>query len=145
MILAVTSWNGRVSPVLDVARQVELLEFSGDRVVSRRQSVLPGTGARQQAGALIALSPGVLICGAISRPLAALLAEAGIELHPFTAGDLDEVVGAWSAGKLPDEAFAMPGCCGRPGWCGGRRRRQSCCRGGRHALSREKLFEERTE
>jgi predicted Fe-Mo cluster-binding NifX family protein len=133
MTVAVTTWNDRVSPVFDVARQVELLEVEGTQIVARRSAPMPGMDAQRQAQALLTLQPQVLICGAISRPLAEWLAAAGIELFPFTTGEIDRVVDAWMAGSLPNSTHSMPGCRGRPGWCrgGGGRGRHGRCRAGR--------------
>ena len=136
--VAVTTWNGRVSPVLDVARQVELLDVEDGRVVGRRQAGLPGADPFQQAAALLALRARVLICGAVSRPLADQLIAGGIELAPFTAGETEAVIRAWLDGTLANPALRMPGCGGRrQGWCGGGRGRhgRGCRAGGpRRAL-----------
>ncbi len=118
MKVALAIWNGRISPVFDVARQLLLLEIVDGKVIDRREEVLPGTELQAQARRLTALAPQALICGAISRPLAALLAAAPIKVVPFTAGTVEDVLAAWLAGKLPQPALCMPGC--------GCRRRQRC-------------------
>ncbi|MDD5706386.1 MAG: NifB/NifX family molybdenum-iron cluster-binding protein [Kiritimatiellae bacterium] len=123
MRVALTTWNGRISPVFDVARQVELLEIDKGRVVGRRSAGLPGTDPLGQANALSALQPQVLICGAVSGSLAAMLTSAGMQLIAFTAGESGKVLDAWLAGALPNPAMTMPGCGGgRRGRCGGRGR-----------------------
>jgi predicted Fe-Mo cluster-binding NifX family protein len=134
MTVAITTWNGRVSPVLDVARQIELLEADGGQIAGRRLATLPGTSFQHQAESLLALHPEVLICGAVSRPLADLLTTGGVKLIPFTAGETDPVVQAWLTGTLPNPAMTMPGCCGRRmGWCGrGRGHGPGRGRGRRH-------------
>lgn len=110
------TWNGRISPVFDVARQVLMLDVEGGRVIARREEMLPGTDPQAQAGRLAALAPQTLICGAISRPMAGLLAATTIRVIPFIAGDVEEVLTAWLCGGLLDPALSMPGCC-----CGRRR------------------------
>jgi len=57
----------------------------------------------------------VLVCGAISRTLHELLTARGIAVLPFMAGDLQEIVACWVDGRLPGEAFVMPGCRRRRG------------------------------
>ena len=128
MKVALAIWNGRVSPVFDVAKQVLLLDVKEGRVVARHEEALPGTEPQTQADRLAALNAQTLICGAISKAMASLLAVMNIRIIPFTAGDVDVVLAAWLAGNLPDPALSMPGCCGR-------RRRN---RGGRRCL--EKAF-----
>ena len=121
MRVALATWNGRISPVFDVARQVLLLDIDEGREHARREETLPGTDAQVQADRLAALGPHVLICGAISQAMAAMLAAKGVEVIPFTAGPVEQVLAAWLAGGLPAPAWSMPGCCGRKWhWRGGR-------------------------
>ncbi len=120
MKLALANWNGRISPVFDVARQVVLLEIERGLVTARREEPLPGTDPQAQAQKLAELGAQTLICGAISQPMAAILAARGIKIVPFTAGAVDEVLTAWLSGNLPNPALSMPGCCGRT------RRRHGC-------------------
>lgn len=65
MKLALATWNGRISPVLDVARQLLMLDVEDGRVIARREETLPGTEQQAQADRLAALAPQTLICGAI--------------------------------------------------------------------------------
>jgi predicted Fe-Mo cluster-binding NifX family protein len=120
MKVALATWNGRISPVFDVARQVLMLDVENGRVIARHEETLPGTEPQAQAGRLAALAPQTLICGAISRPMAALLEAGKIRVIPFTAGDVERVLGAWLLGTLPNSELSMPGCCGRQRCHGGR-------------------------
>jgi predicted Fe-Mo cluster-binding NifX family protein len=120
MRLALATWNGRISPVFDVSRQVLMLDVQGGRELARHAEALPGTDPQSQASRLTALAPQTLICGAISQPMAALLAGSGVCVIPFTAGSVEEVLAAWQAGALPSPALSMPGCCGRMRRCRGR-------------------------
>jgi len=121
MKVALATWNGRISPVFDVARQVLMLDVEDGRVVARHEEALPGIEPQAQAGRLAALAPHTLICGAISHPMADLLAAKNIRVIPFTAGAVEEVVAAWLAGALPNPALAMPGCCVQRRHCHGGR------------------------
>ena len=125
MKVALATWNGRISPVFDVARQVLMLDVEHGRVVARHAETLPGTELQAQVGRLAALAPQTLICGAISRPMAALLEANNICVIPFTAGDVERVLGAWLLGTLPNPALSMPGCCGRRRCRGGRAGRRA--------------------
>lgn len=123
MKVALTTWNGRISPVLDVARHIVIIEVEDGRPTARREESLPGVDPLSQGERLAALGLQVLICGAVSSPLAALLASRGIRVVGFTAGAVEDVLDAWLAGRLPDPAMTMPGCCGRT-----RRRVRACGR-----------------
>jgi len=111
MIVAIPVWQGRVSPVFDVASQLLLLELSGEVETARRQEALPEERPERRVARLQALRIETLICGAISRPLETLLVAGRIKVIPRVCGDVDEVVRAYLADQLPDDRFAMPGCC----------------------------------
>jgi predicted Fe-Mo cluster-binding NifX family protein len=117
MKVALATWNGRISPVFDVARQLLLLDVIDGRVTARREEALPGDEMQAQASQLATLGTQVLICGAISHSMAAVLAGKGIRVIPFTAGTVAEVVDAWLADALPSAVLSMPGCCGQQKRC----------------------------
>ena len=121
MKVALATWNGRISPVFDVARQVLILDVEKGGVVARHEETLPGTEPQAQAERLAAIAPHTLICGAISQTLAGLLAAKNIRVIPFTAGAVEEVISSWLAGALPNQALAMPGCCVQRRHCHGGR------------------------
>jgi predicted Fe-Mo cluster-binding NifX family protein len=114
MKIAIATWNGRVSPVFDVSRQILVLEVSDTQVVNRCEETLDES-ALAKVQRLGELSVKTLLCGAISRPLAEMLAARGIEVIPFVAGGVEDVLTSYLAGQLPSPGFAMPGCCGRQG------------------------------
>ncbi len=119
MFVALTVWNGRISPVCDVARQLLILDVEDGQVTARREEQLDGVECWQRCARLEKLNPDTLICGAISGMLAGLLAAKGIKIVPFISGVVEEVVAAYLAGTLRNPEFAMPGCCGRRGRFGG--------------------------
>lgn len=55
----------------------------------------------------------ILICGAVSRPLEAMVAASGIRVLPNTCGPLEDIIRAVFSGSLKDRNFLMPGCPGR--------------------------------
>jgi predicted Fe-Mo cluster-binding NifX family protein len=69
----------------------------------------------------------VLICGAISAPLRAVLAAEGVRVIPNRCGFVEEVLRAFLSGELTEQAFLMPGCREQPR----QRRMQHRQRGGR--------------
>ena len=113
MKIALPIWNGRISPVFDTARELLVVEAEDGKEIARSRRPLDGSPLPQRAARLAELRVDVLLCGAISRPMAGMLAASGIRIVPFVAGDVEAVVRAYLTGKFPGQRFAMPGCCGR--------------------------------
>lgn len=123
MKVAVPIWQNRVSPVFDTARRV-LLCGQGETGLDERLEVpLVEAAPARRVARLVELGADVLICGAISRPLAMMVQASGIRLIPWVAGEVDEVLRAHQSGGFPTDAFMMPGCCGRRRRMRGRRGR----------------------
>jgi len=120
--VAIPHWQGRVSPVFDSAGSVLVVELDGGRIGSRRQVVLTDEEWPRRVASLVATGAGVLICGAISRPLEVALSGAGIEVIPQTCGEVESVLAAYLNGDLARGGFLMPGCCGRRRFRGRRAR-----------------------
>lgn len=106
-------WENRIAPVFDTARQVYIVEVESRRIVREDQESLTGDMPVQKALRLIDLGIGMLICGAISRPLQEMVIGCGIRVVPFVSGDLHEVIQAWLSRGLDRRIYAMPGCFGR--------------------------------
>jgi predicted Fe-Mo cluster-binding NifX family protein len=114
MRLAIPVWNDRVSPVFDTAGRVLLLDLADGieqarHTVEVAQTSSPGERVKR----LAELGVNVLVCGAISRPLASRLSAAGIVLIPWVSGALEEVLRAYLTDRLSDPCWRMPGCGGR--------------------------------
>ena len=133
MIVAVPTWNDRVAPVFDVAQSVRLLEFEAGGLVRQVDGELPGAQASAKVAALVTRGVSLLICGAITRETECLARARGIDVVPFVAGGVGEVVDAWVRGTLAGSELRMPGC--RSGSvatrAGGRRRPRRSPRSGR--------------
>jgi predicted Fe-Mo cluster-binding NifX family protein len=125
MKLMVPILRGRISPVLDVARNFLLVDTQGDGNSRRRELLVENTRITTRAKKIVDAGTQVLICGAISWPLEALLVSAGVQVIPNTCGTVEEVVEAYLSGQFTEQAFLMPGCCGKR-----RRRRNALFPGG---------------
>jgi predicted Fe-Mo cluster-binding NifX family protein len=110
MKIAVTIWNDRIAPVFDVARDIRLVEVVDGRMFDPQEDILTGELPVQKALRLVELGVDTLICGAISRPVGAMIASYGIQVVPFVAGNPEAVIMAWLKGGLTEEVFMMPGC-----------------------------------
>lgn len=114
MKVAIPVWQSRVSPVFDAAQWLYVFEIRDGKEVSRTQQPIWGLSASGRVNRLNELGVNVLLCGAISRPLADMIATADIKVVPWLAGDINEVLGWYMAGSPMDSRFLMPGC-GRRG------------------------------
>ena len=137
MRVAIPHWQGRISPVFDVAGNLLLVDVADDHEQGRRDVAVTGRQPQARVRQLLELDADVLVCGAVSWPLEAAIVAGGIEVVSQTCGDVEEVLAAFIKGELNQDAFLMPGCCGRrrrfQGGRGGRCRRRGRKGGGRNA------------
>ncbi|MBN2713429.1 MAG: dinitrogenase iron-molybdenum cofactor biosynthesis protein [Planctomycetes bacterium] len=113
MKIAMPVWQNRLSPVFDASRTlcVVCVNESGEEEGREKVSLQVGSFA-ERVRTLVELDVDVLICGAISAPLADMVASAGIRYVPFVAGEVEAVLKAFSHDELYSKAFVMPGCSG---------------------------------
>jgi hypothetical protein len=109
MRLAIPEHRGRVAPVFDCC--VHLLVFRQNTrheelEVDEDWSMLPRLA---RVGRLRGLMVELVVCGGISCCLERQIRHHGIELIPWVAGELQEVLEALRWGKLHDPCYAMPG------------------------------------
>jgi predicted Fe-Mo cluster-binding NifX family protein len=123
MKIAIPIWQGRVSPVFDVAGQLLLVELTGGREIAREEKQVEETTVEERCQMLAEYGVEMLICAGVSRMLEASLIERGIQVIARICGDAEEVLAAFTSGSLGEERFAMPGCCGQK-W----RRQHGRCR-----------------
>jgi predicted Fe-Mo cluster-binding NifX family protein len=129
MKIAIPIWNGCVSSVFDFSRSLLLVDVEGNTESKRSEMPLPAQSIPEKANQLRTLGVDLLICGAISRPLASLIVSSGIRVLPYVAGRVDEILEAYFSDKLLQPQFALPG-----SWPGARRgfRRRRRVRRSRH-------------
>ncbi len=113
MKVALPIWNSRVSPVFDTAERMLIVDFNGDSVVGSEEYQFHNVFPPLRSKELCDIGVDVLICGAISNPLAGMIHDTGIRLLPWVSGEVDEVVDAFRRGELSDSRYFMPGCRGR--------------------------------
>ena len=123
MKVAIPHWQGRVSPVFDVAGSLLMVDIENGREVRRADEALVQGNALARAQHVSQCGVDVLICGGISRPLEMALTSAGVRVIAQTCGPVEDVLGAFVSGRLTDTAFLMPGSRGRPRRLRARRRR----------------------
>lgn len=120
--LAVTVWQGRISPVFDAARRLLIARVEDTGIVGRQYCHFSPGRLSQLVELLSARGVNTVICGAISEESVRGLEAAGFELFSFVAGDCREVLEAFIHGKPEWVDLRMPGC-GKNVCCRGRIRR----------------------
>ncbi len=126
MKIALPIWNNRISPLFDTACRVLIWSLEGGGRGGWEEHDLRGLIPPMKVRRIKELGADVLICGAVSNPVAYLVESAGIKLVPWVSGPMDEVIEAFEAGQLDEPRYFMPGCGRmRRGRAGGRRGRSS--------------------
>jgi len=110
MRIAVPIWEDKVSPVLDTAAKLLILETLDKKKISRTEAFLNEPEIPKRCFRIQKLDIDVLICGAISRPFSERLAAAGINIIPGISGAVEEIVAAYFGGTLNQSKYSMPGC-----------------------------------
>ena len=124
MRIAIPIWKGAVSSVFDFAHHLLLVDVEGQQETGRAQIDLEEQQESRRSAKLVDLGVDALICGAISRALAQMLAGQNIEVIPYVTGLADEVLDAYLSDQLTEPRFLLPGCWSRTGRGFGRRRRR---------------------
>lgn len=113
MKTAFAYWDNRIAPVFDIARQIYVVETESGRIIAETEEFFANDMPAKKVFRIVELGVSTLVCGAISRPLHAMVMASGIRVISFVAGDLRRIIKAWLDGNLESEKFAMPGCCRR--------------------------------
>lgn len=111
MIIAVSVWNGRVSPVFDVAQNLLLIDRRGAGEANRCTLSIAGLSPLVIVETLKSKRVEMVICGAISEDFLRNLTVSGIRVEPWICGNTEEIIQALLQNKLFDQCHHMPGCC----------------------------------
>ncbi|MDD2466323.1 MAG: NifB/NifX family molybdenum-iron cluster-binding protein [Desulfobulbus sp.] len=120
--IAVTVWGQRVSPVFDSARTLLIAEINGKTLATTSLITFDPERPLELLHLLRAQQVMLIICGAVSEGPAAMIEAAGIQLIPFIAGDVQQVLEHFLKGRALNKSFRMPGC-GKNICCRGKIRR----------------------
>ena len=112
MKVAIPIWENRVSPVLDTASRLLVIDVENRQETSRSETYLEGLDLFRRCFRIQNLGVDILICGAISRPYYRELAATGIHVISGISGNPEDVLKAYLKGTLSHSRFTMPGCRG---------------------------------
>ena len=113
MKVAISVWEGKISPVFDTASRLLVLEIEGKREISRFETYFEEQAVVRRCARIRILGIDVVICGAISRNFLDMLKLSGIQIIPWVCGSADQALDAFTKepnGIYLDSSFLMPGC-----------------------------------
>jgi len=105
--LALTVWNGTISPLFDSASTLSIVQTEG----TTETIDLSNKTLFDKIGFLKSLDAPVLICGAISDFSMSLLSQHAIPVIPWIRGPVHDVIMAYKSGDLISmRCYCLPGC-----------------------------------
>ena len=108
MKIAIPVWNGRVSPIFDVARTIRVVDLDTDRDLVVADSTYPLERGRPTS-TLDALGVDLLVCSAISPAVESAVWVLGVEVISDICGSPDEIFQALADGGAELDRFRSPG------------------------------------
>ena len=109
MRVAIPIWGDKISPVLDTATRIMIVDTSGGKP-SRMAVNLEGDDLSRRCTRLKEHRVDTLICSAVSNAFCRGLYASNIEVIQGISGPVEEVLAAYLQGDLYQEAYLMPGC-----------------------------------
>nr|HID58349.1 hypothetical protein [Desulfobacterales bacterium] len=103
-------WGSQLSTVFDFASRFLLVDINGRKILAKEyihiDRDLPPV---LRVARLNQHKVDLVICGAISNPLGAMVFHSGIDVIPWVAGRVDEIIDAYIQNKLIAPRYALPG------------------------------------
>ena len=109
MRIAIPIWEDKISPVLDTASKLLIIDDKTQKQSSRFEANLFEQDMSQRCSFIRGLELDVLICGAVSRQLSEMLKACGIKIISGISGPAEDVLNAYLEGVLLHSGFFMPG------------------------------------
>jgi predicted Fe-Mo cluster-binding NifX family protein len=109
MRIAISIWEDKISPLLDTASKLLIIENKTQKESSRYEVHLLKQDISKKCRFIRSFNIDVLICGAVSRQFSEMLKASGIEIISGVAGPAQDVLEAYRQGTLLDSEFCMPG------------------------------------
>lgn len=110
MRIAIPTWDDKISPVLDTASKLLVVEVKDKKEASRFEIYLDEQELSRRCVRIRGMEVDILICGAVSRPFSRMLMASGIDIIQDISGNPEDVLNAYLHGNLLYAGFLMPGC-----------------------------------
>lgn len=112
MRIGIPIWNNRISPVLDTASKLLVIEMDHENEAGRFEIFLDEHELTRRCLRIRGMNVDLLICGAVSRPFCSMLEASGINIIQDISGHPEDVLQAYLGNKLAHSGLMMPGCRG---------------------------------
>ncbi len=109
MKIAIPIWEDRISPVLDAASRLLIVEIVNQKEASRFETYFEGEELPHKCVRIRGLGIRTLICGAVSTSFSKMLEASGINIISGISGHPEAVLDAYLRGNLYHSKFLMPG------------------------------------
>jgi predicted Fe-Mo cluster-binding NifX family protein len=109
MRIAISIWEDKISPLLDAASKLLIIENETQKEFSRYEVHLLKQDISRKCRFMQSLHIDVLICGAVSRQFSEMLKASGIEVISGISGPARNVLEAYLQGTPLHSKFFMPG------------------------------------
>ncbi len=110
MRIAIPIWDDKVSPVLDSASRLLIVEAEDQNVASRSEISLDEYDLSRRFFRIQNMEIDTLICGAISHAFLRMLTAFGVDVIPEISGHVEDILRAYLQEDLFNSKFLMPGC-----------------------------------
>lgn len=108
MRIGIPIWEDKVSPVLDTALKLQVVEVENQKIASRSLYHLDEHDLNRRCARIRGMDIDIIICGAVSHPFLRMLMASGIDVIREISGTAEEVLETYLQGKLFDSHFIMP-------------------------------------
>ena len=109
MRIAIPVWGDKISPVLDTAPKLLVIENESQKESTRFETFLMEQNISRRCAFIRGLNIDVLICGAVSRQMSGMLTASGIKVISEISGSVEAILDAYFQGTLLQSGFFMPG------------------------------------
>jgi len=109
MKIAMPVWEDKISPVLDTASRLLVVDLKAGGDMSRFEIYLDERDLTKRCLRITGLGVDTLICGAVTRHFSDMLRALGVDLITGISGQPDDVLHACFEGRLAHSKYLMPG------------------------------------
>jgi predicted Fe-Mo cluster-binding NifX family protein len=109
MKIAIPVWENKVSPVLDTASRLMVVEFKEGGPSTRFEIYLDERDLSRRCLRIQDLCVDTLICGAVTRHFSEMLKAFGVKIIQGISGQPEAVLQAYLDGTLAHPKYLMPG------------------------------------